>query len=612
MASPPPGWQSSNDTRQWIARSQPVARRPEDEENFERNWSWNSGNASGVVHESRQSWSTTTQTSTPQVITTFSAPPMPITPAIAMPVMQPPMPAMPSMHDFHQQSQQMMNDFHQNALDSHSRMVETMNNSMSMGMRSSYSQPQQQVSWHSSSTLLESVQQQITYQSSSTQAAPVQQQLTYHSAHTLSPPIQQQPAQIHYTQNVFHQAPPQPQKQQLQISQQNRIFSSDESARFQAIEKTRDSDMREIKKQGTAMRTQMHEIEHQLKEAQKRQDDSSQRQIKDLQDRIAESARRQLEDARRHDAEMEELRRNQRSARQPQAPALDMDALRTVILETQAKQISAADVQRAVEEAVAQRLVGVARKEDLEAASSSMQKALSKVPQGASEEQVQNALGKELNKIVERVERHQRREIEAAPPPQQQPWARPQPEFTIEEIDDDEPAAVPVQAYQPATVPVQQHQPSYQPAQPRASATTQLASVPIANTAPQSGAIARIKKSNNPAPPPRVQSSITAVVRSSHSPPAQVHALPPMSGAVARLKKPSEPVAAPPPTSSTVMVRPGARNTPATPAQQQPIQQTPSAPAARPARQMMPPPAPTVAPNGALVRQSKDVAKKPR
>nr|OQO25006.1 hypothetical protein B0A51_06855 [Rachicladosporium sp. CCFEE 5018] len=749
MANPPPNWQSLSNSSQWITQAQPVARLPEDEDNFERHWSWNSGNAQGTVHESRQSWTTPSQASTPQVITTFSAPPMPMTPAIAMPVMRPTLPTMPSMHDFHQQSQQMMNNIHQNALDSHSRMVEDMNRNMSMGamsMQSSYPQPQQQIAYHSSSTSL----------------APVQQQIAYRSSSYSLPPLQQQPAQIHYTQNVFHRVPPQSQPQQLQVSSQQRIAGPDE--RFQAIKETRANDMRNINEQGAAMKTAMRGLEQQVEDltAQKRQDDSSQRQIRDLQDQIAGSARRQLVDARRHDAEMEELRRNQRSAPQPQAPALDMDALRKVILETQAKQISAADVQRAVEEAVAQRLVGVARREDLEAASSSMQKALGKVPQGASEEQVQNAFGKEVNKIVERVERHQRREVEAAPPPQQQPWARPQPEFTIEEIDDDEPAAVPAQAYQPANVPVQRHQPSYQPAQPRVSAPTQVqyvpqpvtiartrapvstqprlqgapgpqanqttipiqapelsntvsrtkkppqpspapaapaapnavsrnvsapqapgitsapigdststrqpvpatsqmqlmvhqaapvvssapqsgsvarskkprdaapppthsaapmsvpyptqpASVPITNTAPQSGAITRVKKPNNAAPvaPPLAS---TAVAKSGTATAAPVPQAAQVSGTLARVKKPSQPAPGPVPqhAHSTAMIRPGSRTTAAAPATTQHTQQMAGAPSVQPPRQLMPPPASAAAPSGAMVRHSKDVARKPR
>nr|OQO21708.1 hypothetical protein B0A51_12862 [Rachicladosporium sp. CCFEE 5018] len=682
MANPSPNWQSSSNSSQWITQAQPVARLPEDEDNFERNWSWNSGNAQGTVHESRQSWTTISQASTAQVITTFSAPPMPMTPAIAMPVMQSMLPTMPSMDDFHQQSQQMMNNFHQNALDSHSRMVEDMNRNMSMSamsMQSSYSQPQQQVAYHSSSTSL----------------APVQQQITYHSSSHSSPPVQQQPAQIHYTQNVFHQAPPQSQPQQLQVSSQNRIAGHNE--RFQVIKETRDNDMSDINEQGAAMKTAIRELEQQVKHlaSQKRQDDSSQRQIRDLQDQIAAAARQQLEDARRHYAEMEELRRSKKLAPQQQAPGLDMDALRKVILETQAKQTSAADVQRAVEEAVARRLVGVARREDLEAASSSMQKALSKVPQGASEEQVQNAFGRELNKIVERVERHQRREIEAASPPQQQPWSRPQPEFTVEEIDEANQVAAPA--------PVQPYQTAYQ-AQPTPSAPTQVqyapqrapvvhSAAPPTMSAPQppttkklpvvatpvSGALARVKKSGDPSPkrhpaplaaptqpivaraapapsarPSRavagvkkhhltapttmpmmpqndpVQTSAAntapqsgalarvkqsnAVARPGSVPAAPVPQAAPTSGAIARVKKPSapEPVPAPQPASSTAMVRPGSRPTATVPAAQQAVQQTPSAPAARPVRQLMPPPAPAVAPLRAIVRQSKDVAKKPR
>ncbi|KAK6440759.1 hypothetical protein LTR95_003009 [Oleoguttula sp. CCFEE 5521] len=772
MANHSLNWQSSGSSSQWATQTQPFARRPEDEDNFERNWSWDSGNAQGVVHESRQSWTTTSQASMPQIITTFSAPPLPMTSAMAMPVMQPMLPAMPSMQNFHQQSQQMMNDFHQNALDSHNRMVESMDNNMSMAsmsMQSSYSEPQQQIAYHSSSTSLAPAQQQITYHSSS-ETAPVQQQIAYQSSPPPQGPVQQQPAQIHYTQNVFHQAPPQPQPQQLQVPQQERIAHSDESARFQAIKQTRDNDMRAINEQRTAMKAHMCGIEQQLKEAQKHQDESSQRQIKDLQDQIAESARRQLEEARRHDAEMEELRRNQRSASQPQAPAFDMGTLRKLILETQAKQISAADVQRAVEEAVAQRLVGVVRREDLEAASSSMQKALSKVPQGASEEQVQSAFGKELTKIVERVERHQRREIEAAPLPRQQTWSRPQPEFTVEEIHDDEPLVAPSRVYQPAPMQAQPTQPAYRaqpqpssapsqvqyasqpapvtrtqvptgtqpgaaavrvqqvsalphavqkpgmrpsqapapstavarpkkpahpsadaaaPAVPTAAAPAMAApqprpvpyaptppaassgalarvkrsgdsasirhplpataqmqptfpkAAPIASSGPPSGAMTRVKKHHSPAPTTQHAPTIPMVAqsaplptlaanmappsgalakvkksdaRSSTVPAAPVSQAAPMSGTIARVKKPSAPVPvpAPQPAPSTAMLRLGSTPTANVPVGQQPVQQTPSTPAARPARQVIPPPAPAVTPRGAMVRQSKDVAKKPR
>lgn len=93
------------------------------------------------------------------------------------------------------------------------------------------------------------------------------------------------------------------------------------------------------------------------------------------------------------------------------AVAFDISALQRVIEETKAQQLSSRDIERVIEEQVTKRLAGMATKADIQDARVKMQTALSAAPHGLSEAQVQNAVNRELNNVLEdfaRRVRHQR------------------------------------------------------------------------------------------------------------------------------------------------------------------------------------------------------------
>jgi hypothetical protein len=117
-----------------------------------------------------------------------------------------------------------------------------------------------------------------------------------------------------------------------------------------------------------------------------------------------------------------------------------MSALQKVIRETQTQQLSAQDIERVIEEQVSKRLAGMAIKADIQNAGAQMQIALSQVPVGLSGEQVQQAVNRELNDVMQDVAKrvNHRRRIAGQGQQDPQSWQRlqdhVQTEFVIEEL----------------------------------------------------------------------------------------------------------------------------------------------------------------------------------
>jgi hypothetical protein len=120
-----------------------------------------------------------------------------------------------------------------------------------------------------------------------------------------------------------------------------------------------------------------------------------------------------------------------------------MSALQKVIRETQTQQLSVQDIERVIEEQVSKRLAGMATKADIQNAGAQMQTALSQVPAGLNEEQVQQAVNRELNSVMQDVANRVKQQRRIAGKGQQDPriWQTPrdhvQTEFVVEELPDE-------------------------------------------------------------------------------------------------------------------------------------------------------------------------------
>lgn len=166
-------------------------------------------------------------------------------------------------------------------------------------------------------------------------------------------------------------------------------------------------------------------------------------EVRRLQEQLAAAERQRRQDAERNSQQLAELVRSQATSPSAQTPAFDMSALERVIRETQTQQLSAQDIERVVEEQVSKRLAGMATKADIQNAGVQMQTALSQVPAGLNEEQVQQAVNRELNSVMQDVANRVNQQRRLAGQMQQDPqhWQTPQQhvqtEFVIEELPDE-------------------------------------------------------------------------------------------------------------------------------------------------------------------------------
>lgn len=342
--------------------------------------------------------------------------------------------------------------------------------------------------------LLDNIYQQ--FQQQQPQSAPLQLALEQSQNYGARPPTAS-------PQRTMPQLPPAhawpPQVGHLSPRQQRGVFEIDQSPnetvhnrpggknyddRFEALERRRNEDLKAMNREGSEMnkrlvgleqsRTQdqqkieakdqeIRRLKEQIaaEEAQQHRDKADQnrirelessqaavakeREIRRLKEEVASIERARREDAERNSKQMADLVRSQATSPSSDG-AFDMSALQKIIKETQTQQLSVTDIERVIEEQVGKRLAGMASKADIHDAGQQMQGALSKVPPGLSEAQVQQAVNRELNNVMEdvanRVKRQKQRHQQMVAERQNErryrsPEGRLQTDFVVEELPDE-------------------------------------------------------------------------------------------------------------------------------------------------------------------------------
>jgi hypothetical protein len=411
-----------------------------------------------------------------------------------------------SLHQLHQQmhqnamahSQQLF-AHHQNAMNMnqnmHQNMASLMSNMTPMVQQTplqpqityqTVSSPQPQIAWQQNVVQSPQQQAQIAYQPAQLMGPEVhspqpfnnyrqvQAQQQPQSSPTPTSPMAAQP-QLQYPQNIYQQTQsqqspsfqvptvqsphPQALQQQLLARQrpqityteqpsqnqqmlQQRAQQSDHGDRFQDLEKQRKKDFEDINRRGSEMNKRLKELEQSKARAQDDQQ-AKDREVRQLKEQLAAVERQRLQDAQRNSQQLADLARSQAMSPPAHTPAFDMSDLQKVIRETQSQQLSAQDIERVIEEQINKRLSGMATKADIQNAGAQMQNALSQVPAGLNEQQVQQAVNRELNNVMQDVANrvNQQRRIAGqgsrAPQPGQVPQDRVQTEFVIEELPDE-------------------------------------------------------------------------------------------------------------------------------------------------------------------------------
>jgi hypothetical protein len=279
------------------------------------------------------------------------------------------------------------------------------------------------------------------YQQTQSQQSTSLQIPTVQSPHPQA--LQHQPLVQGRPQIKFTEQPSQSQEMVQQRPQHN-----DHGDRFQDLEKQRKKDLESMNREGSAINKRLHELERSKARAQDDQQ-AKDREVRKLQEQLTSVERQSRQDAERNSQQLSDLKRSQATSPPVQTPAFDMSDLQKAIRETQPQQLSAQDIERVIEERVNGRLPGMATKADIQKAGVQMQNALSQAPAGLNEAQVQQAVNRELNNVMQDVANrvNQQRRIAGqghqAPQPGQVPQSRVQTEFMIEELPDKGPAKQP-------------------------------------------------------------------------------------------------------------------------------------------------------------------------
>lgn len=452
--------------------------------NYQQNqqsYSWADGNTQGQHHATQQSWSWQGQSTTPMV----QPPPIISPPAMLM--------QGASHHQLHQQMHQNTISHSHQALAHHQQVMnQSMASSMSNVTAPMQQTPQPQITYQTMSPQPQPLYQQppIAHQPSLPMSSQVQsplpishqqqyQQQSQHSLPSTSPTAPQ--PQLQYPSNpqvIYPQTQPQPRPySQVQIirspqpqalhegpgaqqfpqppysgypsSGQQTIQQQPQQERHddrvQSLEKQRLKDIEGMNRAGAEINKRLRDLEQSKAQAQSDHEAKNQ-EVRRLQEQLAAVERQRRQDAERNSQQLAELVRSQATSPPAQAPAFDMSALQRVIRETQTQQLSALDIERVIEEQVSKRLAGMATKADIQNAGAQMQNALSQVPAGLNTEQVQQAVNRELNSVMQDVANrvNQQRRIseqtQRSPQPQRALQSRAQTEFVIEELPDEDAA----------------------------------------------------------------------------------------------------------------------------------------------------------------------------
>lgn len=314
-------------------------------------------------------------------------------------------------------------------------------------------------------------------------------QVPHQQEHMLQlPPVHNSAPQI---ERANPNAQQQPRLREIEQAPDNLAYDrtnrEDYDDRFKALERKRAEDIKTMNREGAAISKRLQDLERTkakeqkdsevkdreirrlneqiaAKELQQQRDKEDQkrireletsrstaekeREIRQLKEEVASIERARRQAAERNSQQMADLVRSQATS-PSSARTFDMSALQKVIRETQAQQLSAKDIERVIEEQLGKRLKGVASKADIQDAGQQMQGALSKVPPGLSEAQVQQAVSRELNNVMQdvanRMQRQQRKHQQMLAEGQQNQqlhdWqtsqAMVETDFVVEELPDD-------------------------------------------------------------------------------------------------------------------------------------------------------------------------------
>jgi hypothetical protein len=456
----------------------------------QQTYTWTDGNTQGTHHQSQQSWFCQSQAVAP---TTIQSPPV---------LSPPPMFNQGiSLHQLMHQNamnhsqqalahhQSVMNSVHQNTASLMSNMALPIVQQTPLQSKITYqsvSSPPPMISWQQSVVQSPLQQPQIAYQPVQSVVSPPgigHQQYSHQDTAVAAPSMGGQP-QLHYTQNIYqqiqpHQSPalqhpgPQsslprgPQQQQHPIVQQ----------RVQTPYHERPPSLQQKIKQ-TAPEVRFQDLEK-FETLAQTASEAKEAEVRRLQAQLAAVERQRRQDAERNSRQLANLVRSQvTSLPAPTPAAFDMNALQKVIHETQARQLSAEDIERVIEDQVSKRLAGMATKADIQAAGAQMQNALSRVPARLNEDQVQQAVTRELNSVMQDVAKrvNQQRRIAAQrqqePLPGQGSQARVQTDFVAENLPYEPSVAQPRNAgsgsRSQGTLPPAGHQGMASPAAPTA------------------------------------------------------------------------------------------------------------------------------------------------
>jgi hypothetical protein len=234
-------------------------------------------------------------------------------------------------------------------------------------------------------------------------------------------------------------------------SQTARQSSRPNDHRIMNLERQRRTDVEDTNRAGAEIHKRLRDLEQSRVQAQQ-DHDAKDREVRRLQEQLTSVERQRRQDSERNSQQMADLVRSQVATLAPSAAPLDMSALQKVVRETQAHQLTAQDIERVIEEQVSKRLAGMATKQDIQNAGAQMQGALSKVPAGLSQREVQQAVNQELNNVMQdvanRVNQQRRVGGQGQPDPRLQQAAqdRVQTEFVVKELPDD---AVATRSYRP-------------------------------------------------------------------------------------------------------------------------------------------------------------------
>jgi hypothetical protein len=217
------------------------------------------------------------------------------------------------------------------------------------------------------------------------------------------------------------------------------VASRPNDHRLMSLEKQKKVDVENTNRAGAEINKRLRDLERSKNQAQQ-DHDAKDREVRRLQEQLTSVERQRRQDAERNSQQLAGLVRSQITTPASSANAFDMSALQKVVRETQAHQLTAQDIERVVEEQVSKRLAGMATKQDIQNAGAQMQGALSKVPAGLSQHEVQQAVNRELNNVMQDVANRINQQRRVGGQGQSDPRAsqdRVQTDFIVEELPDD-------------------------------------------------------------------------------------------------------------------------------------------------------------------------------